>query len=88
MAKFCGKHDIHFPENGECWNCEEQKMSPADREQAYQDPAFLAKRGGAKLAEVQHNAKLNKLSSLSPEEIDSLLAMAKERAAGQKRVIA
>jgi hypothetical protein len=75
MANHCAKHDITGPE---CWCCEEEKLNatPGARELAYSDPAFLAKRGGAKAADVQQSKILNRLSQLTPEQLDRLIAVA------------
>jgi hypothetical protein len=73
MAKHCGKHDII---GDECWCCEEQAMSAEDRVAAYQDPAFLAKRGGADRNRVLISHAMNRLSQLTPEQIDRLMAVA------------
>jgi hypothetical protein len=77
MAKHCAKHDITVPDGGECWNCEEQELiASGGREAAYMDPAFLHKRGGAPIQQSAMNAALNKLSSLTPEQLANLIALA------------
>ena len=73
MAKHCGKHDIT---GDECWCCEEEAMTAEDRVRNYQDPAFLAKRGGIGKGQVLMSHAMNRLSQLTPEQIDLLLASA------------
>jgi len=92
MAQICGKHDVAFADGGECWCCEEQKLAatPGAREAAYRNPAFLKKRGGLDAGAAQRSIVLDKLSTLKPEEIDKLLALAgaaPSPGAGAKRVI-
>jgi hypothetical protein len=73
MAKHCPIHDI----TGEdCWNCEEAAMTAEDRVRNYQDPMFLQKRGGADRNRVMISHAMNRLSQLTPEQIDQLLASA------------
>lgn len=67
----CGTHDLTFANGGHCWNCEEQKMSPADRELAYSDPDFLKMRGGESKQSVT-------LSGLSAEQMKKLKSMLSE----------
>jgi hypothetical protein len=77
MAEHCAKHDLTFSTGGECWNCEEQKLIAAGtREAAYQDPAFLHKRGGAQMHQATVNAAIVKLSQLTPEQLNNLMALA------------
>jgi hypothetical protein len=91
MAQICGKHDVAFADGGECWCCEEQKLNatPGAREAAYRNPQFLKKRGGLDANTAQRSVVLDKLSTLKPEEIDRLLALAGASPAGggAKRVI-
>lgn len=75
-AKHCGKHDITYPEGGECWCCEEIAMTQEDKDRNYRDPAFLAKRGGAGNRQVIVSVAMDKLSQLSPEQLDRLIALA------------
>jgi len=73
----CGKHDIIH--SGVCWNCEEQAMSPEEREAAYKNPEFLAKRGGAGIAAAAAQAHLvgvsKALSALTPEQLEKLVSL-------------
>jgi hypothetical protein len=86
MAEHCAKHDITYQQGGECWNCEEQKMIAAGtREAAYQDPAFLHKRGGAQFQQTTLNAAIHKLSQLSPEQLANLIALANTPQPGATR---
>jgi hypothetical protein len=68
-AKHCPKHDITVPEGGTCWNCEESAMSAEERELAYQDPAFLAKRGG----EGKHQLVLSGLTVAQMKRLREML---------------
>jgi len=74
----CAKHDVPFPDGGECWNCEETKLNatPGAKEKAYRDPQFLKKRGGLDAAAAVRSQALDKLSSLTPEQMDKLIALA------------
>ena len=75
MAKICAKHDVI---GDECWCCEEEKLNatPGARAKAYSDPAFLQKRGGLSAATALQATVVGKLSQLSPEALDKLLALA------------
>jgi len=86
----CGKHDIHFPEGGSCWCCDEQAMSPEERKKNYSNPSFLAKRGGVGLHQnAAANSTMQLLSQLSPEQLGNLLALAgKQKEESNRRVIA
>lgn len=76
MAQICLKHDVSYDK--ECWCCEETELNkdPAKRKAAYSDPQFLKKRGGLDAGTAAQSAILNKLSQLTPEQIDKLLAVA------------
>lgn len=95
MATYCAKHDIH----GEhCWCCEEQEINAKGAEhraKMYRDPQFLQKRGGSNAAaQAQQSAVVSRLSALSPEALERLLAFAESGAptpgsmpAGKRTVI-
>ena len=84
-AKHCPKHDIT---GAECWCCEEEAMSPEQREAAYQDHAFLAKRGGASSTQVQQSHAMHVLAQLSPEHLANLVELARQGDGAARRVIA
>lgn len=75
--KYCPKHDIH---GEQCWCCEEEGINakgPEHRAKMYNDPQFLARRGGTSAAaQFQANAVVAKLSQLSAEQLDRLLTLA------------
>lgn len=85
MAKHCAKHDIT---GDECWCCEEEKLiADGTRDAAYSDPQFLAKRGGEGAhKQIQMSSTLSKLSQLSPEHLDNLIALA-QGGAGRRQVV-
>ena len=73
----CGKHDITYQVGAQCWCCEESAMTKEDRARNYSDPAFLAKRGGAGAhAQAVISNAVQKLSALSAEQLERLLALA------------
>lgn len=76
MAKHCQKHDIT---GDECWCCEEAELNSQEgaRDRAYSDPDFLARRGGKGMhAQVAMSSAMQKISKLSPEHLDNLIALA------------
>jgi hypothetical protein len=86
MPKHCAKHDIT---GDACWNCEEQELNAkgaAAREEAYSDPVFLAKRGGADTRTVVQSKALHQLSQLSPEHLENLIALAKQPSANRQPI--
>jgi hypothetical protein len=88
----CPKHDITYPQGGQCWCCEEQELHKTGKHAAaYRDPHFLLKRGGAPIHQTTVNAAVARLSQLSDEQLERLMALASGAppvASPQRRVIA
>jgi hypothetical protein len=66
----CSKHDVVFEPPAQCWCCAETKLSKAQREEKYKDPAAWDKKQATEQKKFQ-----DAMANLTPDQVAKIQAI-------------